>query len=159
MLPGADYGSLSTCPGPSSRPTTDHVGWAGQQTPSAGPVRKPEPRTVSSLVDRGSSVNSKLIFYYLLGQGSLYLSPIHPHSFHPHPDHQICGPWCGDREEARPSCCPGHPWPAAATTQGGAPTCPVPMAKCCVELWFELCHTSATLAQRCHEPASRYSGE
>lgn len=86
----------------------------------------------------------RFIFYCLLGQGSLYLSPTHPHSFRPHPDHQVSGPWCGDREEARPSCCPGHPRPAAATPQGAAPTCPVPVAECCVELWFALCLTSTT---------------
>lgn len=66
----------------------------------------------------------RFIFYCLLGQGSLYLSPTHPHSFRPHPDHQVSGPWCGDREEARPSCCPGHPRPAAATPKVLHPRAP-----------------------------------
>lgn len=72
-------------------------------------ARKLKPRAVSGLVDQGSSVNSKLIFFFLLEQSSLCLSPTHPHSFSSHPDHQTSGPGVGTERERLQSSALGIP--------------------------------------------------
>lgn len=98
----------------------------------------------------------RFIFYCLLGQGSLYLSPTHPHSS-PRPpgfwalvwrqrgSKAILLSWAPSASSGNPPrCCTHMPRPCGRVLCG-AMVCAMP----------HLNH----LAQRCHEPASRYSGE
>lgn len=127
----------------------DHVGGPDSGQHSSRRRRKPEHRTASGLVDQGSAINSKFICFSFPGQGSLQLSPVHPHSLSPNPDQQTSGTWCGDRERTKPCCCPERPLSAAAAAQGDAPTYPSPggVANRCMETAttgsYGLCHATS----------------